>query len=648
LRLINAIRQPLVMSNNDSSDDDDPLICRALEDSKAAFAAEQERRKSWGGSFRNNEAMSGNNDEVLEVLAPSTIVKKEKSTKPESPNPRSLRLSASGVAPHDPVDLAFDASQSDSDREMPLKERLLARRASSVAVTSSMNVEPKAGVWRLNESNRSDVSLLKPPPPASLPNRTTQNSIFGSTSRTAKPQAEVPIAGFDSSSESDDSFHAATAALDLVSNVKKANHSVQSALSSDTSTSSNSEDARRNRKPSARGTKLSASRSATAEITEKKRKESAKERQERLEAKQRERQRNRAAKEHEKLQRQEERKAKLAAAEEEKESRKRRRENAANAGGKHAKDEIAVLMERDLFRNQNGIALVHALQKAGFRVLEYPSALGCNAVQFIRKDYSEGGAEIAIEMLLARNQNGYAHLPIVVIVFDVPNDFIRLLERSDHEDDDDYPNLIEWLRGVEAGWRAAWKLAANQRPRIILVLEKVLESIDKRWIEYRKRGHGDTQAPPTAEELHDAVTWMLIEFQVECVHCASSDDVSNDLRKMTRLLAEEPYQRQVTDLDCIRKLKPQCSDMDSPDARSTDCWRRQLQQVPSVSFKVASSLVEFYPTARSLWTAYQNDTLSESEKRLLLADCCGTGRRHAKLSDQIYRILTSLDPDDFF
>jgi hypothetical protein len=93
-----------------------------------------------------------------------------------------------------------------------------------------------------------------------------------------------------------------------------------------------------------------------------------------------------------------------------KKSISRRRWNAANAGRKHAKDEFAVLIERDLFRNKNGITLVDNLQKAGFRLLEYSSALGCNAVQFIRNDYSE---ENAMNMLLTRNQDGFVHLHIV-------------------------------------------------------------------------------------------------------------------------------------------------------------------------------------------------------------------------------------------
>ena len=153
--------------------------------------------------------------------------------------------------------------------------------------------------------------------------------------------------------------------------------------------------------------------------------------------------------------------------------------------------------------------------------------------------------------------------------------------------------------------------------------------------------------PPTANELHDAITWLLIQFQVECVHCGSYESVANDIIKLTRLLAEQPYQKQVTEIQCVRKIKPECSDMDNDYDRAKDCWIRQLQQIPRVSVPVAHNLAYHYPTAMTLWETYHNPNIPEHTKRTLLADCLSsTNTKQTKLSDWIYRVLTSNNPNE--
>jgi hypothetical protein len=222
------------------------------------------------------------------------------------------------------------------------------------------------------------------------------------------------------------------------------------------------------------------------------------------------------------------------------------------------------------------------------------------------------------------------------------------LEREEHEELDDYPQLHNWLLGIQAGWKAAWNAPDGKRPRIILLLHKVLDALDILWIDHRKRNRSkDDRAPPTAEELHDAITWMLIEFQVECIHCQSPEDVSHNLNKMTRLLSEEPYVQQVTELECIKKIKAGCSEFDPPYERSKDCWLRQLQQVPRISMLKARYLTQHYPTSRSLWNVYQDEGLSEDEKRVWLSNLFDEkGTCQAKLSDWVYRVMTSKDPKE--
>lgn len=139
---------------------------------------------------------------------------------------------------------------------------------------------------------------------------------------------------------------------------------------------------------------------------------------------------------------------------------------------------------------------------------------------------------------------------------------------------------------------------------------------------------------------------LVLQFQVECVHCKSAEDVSNNIRKITRLLAEKPYVKQVTELECVKKIKPECSDMDPAYDRAADCWLRQLQQVPRVSRLMAMNLTCNYPTGLSLWKAYQDEKLTEAEKRNLVAGMFSENKSHSKLSSQLYTIMTSQDPNE--
>ena len=383
-------------------------------------------------------------------------------------------------------------------------------------------------------------------------------------------------------------------------------------------------------------------------------------------------------------QRERQRTEKQLADEAEKVAKKRYREECKQTSGKLAKEEIAVLLKKDLFHSYT---VIPDLEKMGYHVQDHPSALQCNAIQWIRKDALQGGAELAVQHLHSTTQSEYQHFPIVTILIDDAEAFVKLLARSpDDEDDDDYPALEDWLMGIEYGWRASWKIPSTTetnvtvsqqptRPRLILLLVKITEALDKMWIQYRKAlsandhpvtNHRSTSnttnttrvtttmaqqhPPPTAEELHDAITWILIQFQIECVHCKSNEDVSVQLCKVTRLLAESPYRKPVTEFSCIKKIKPTHNLDENDEAnnleRAKDCWMRQLQQIPNLSQPRALHFIQYYPTPFSLWLAYQNPSLTVPQKRSLVAHCFHENRLHMKLSEQLYSVMTSQNPHE--
>ena len=74
---------------------------------------------------------------------------------------------------------------------------------------------------------------------------------------------------------------------------------------------------------------------------------------------------------------------------------------------------------------------------------------------------------------------------------------------------------------------------------------------------------------------------------------------------------------------------------------------RQLQQIPHLSQPRARHLVQYhYPTPMSLWMAYQRPDLSVDQKRALVAHCFHETQSHLKLSEKLYSLMTSRDPNE--
>lgn len=315
----------------------------------------------------------------------------------------------------------------------------------------------------------------------------------------------------------------------------------------------------------------------------------------------------------------------------EQESKRRRILVAQQTSGKFAQQEICVLMEPTLLQCLETTDTL--METYAVHPYSLPGCTQKGTIRWIRKDYTSGGAQDAIEALQAGNTGGYQLLDRVVILFHEPNDFIRMLQRSDV--DDDYPLLEAWLDSI------------HHKPtgKLVLLLHQVNEEVHKQWNAHRRTKRNPP--PPTDAELQDAIVWLLIQFQVECISCSTQDNLLLNLKKMTRALSEEPYQQQVTELECIKKLKAECSDSSDAFSKANDTWIRQLQQVPRVSEGMARNVAQYFPTAKSLWDAYQDANRSEAEKRLLLAPLFSEGRQQTKLSDTVYRLLTSSNPNEF-
>lgn len=364
----------------------------------------------------------------------------------------------------------------------------------------------------------------------------------------------------------------------------------------------------------------------------------------------------------------------------EKKMKKRQTEEHNQSNGKYSHEEIAVLLDTELYRN-DPYRLVETLSK-NFVVHRFPSQLQTSnmptlvkAIQFIRKEKLKGGAENAVVCLESDCAKGnlnaqggdraYDHIDYLAVLFE-PDDFIPLLQRDACQEEDDYPALELWLNTIRSQWQRIWCSSnSGKEPNIIFLLYDLPGALDKKWLEYRRNNSNarrNEASLPTVKELQDAALWLLVRFQVECIMCPNIEFLQSSVHKMARGLSDRPYVRQVTELECIKKIKQGCTDTDDPLEKAKDVWLRMLQQLPGLSEARAQHIVEHFPTCQSLWQAYQWEHYDWQEGHYEASECLGTAegacaslledkfsndnRRHAKLSEIVYRVLTSDNPNE--
>lgn len=318
--------------------------------------------------------------------------------------------------------------------------------------------------------------------------------------------------------------------------------------------------------------------------------------------------------------------------------------------GKFCSQEIGVYMEENLASNEDfGDIMVNELRDAGYSVKiapkpKNPKHMVDGCIQWVRRDHLMGGSESALQRIDTDNGTSLEWMNIVVFVFYDSTEFLSLLEQEENDIVNDcYPKLQSWLRRVRS---SISKQKYEQKPRIILVLHQILLKLALMWKKGGKRR--PSFSPTNEEELQDAMTWLLMEEQIECEVTTNYTETIEFIISLTRALSELPYYETPTELHCVKKLKTKLVSNQNPTSldKAKDCWKRQLQQIPGISEAKATYLASFYPTARSLMDKYEDTLLTEEEKRVLLSGCIQEGRMNGKLSDCLYRFMTGTNENE--
>mmetsp|Transcript_4858 Transcript_4858/g.9775 ORF Transcript_4858/g.9775 Transcript_4858/m.9775 type:complete len:415 (+) Transcript_4858:239-1483(+) len=294
------------------------------------------------------------------------------------------------------------------------------------------------------------------------------------------------------------------------------------------------------------------------------------------------------------------------------------------ANGHFKEKEICVVIENKFCDSGMGQTITSSLQAANTMYSPDPSSKIEGSMRWFRRPHSLGGAS----SVLTEEEN--VDSGFVAVVFEDPKRFLKLLKRTDLTKDD-YPRLREWVVQVRENF--------SDVKRLFIVVVDVMGEIDTVWNNSPQRRNSGL--PPSVDDLEEAIIWMLMEEQIECVPARSQAEACEYLMDMTKSLTKQPYEVEPSELQCMNKAKKD----DKNDAKSY--FRRMLVQLPQVTAIKVDKLMEQYPTLTHLVNAYAECEDDESRAGLL-QDKFGGGQVEGVLSERIWKFICSRNGDDMW
>lgn len=127
---------------------------------------------------------------------------------------------------------------------------------------------------------------------------------------------------------------------------------------------------------------------------------------------------------------------------------------------------------------------------------------------------------------------------------------------------------------------------------------------------------------------------------VECLETDSVKQTGEMIGRMFRVVVEGPYKSEPTPYNATTKKISHSSVLN----QDTKLWASQLVNIPGVSEHKANAIVSAYPNMRSLLSVYDDHYISTKQKKHLLASL--GDKQQKKLSERVYRVYNSLDPNE--
>lgn len=127
---------------------------------------------------------------------------------------------------------------------------------------------------------------------------------------------------------------------------------------------------------------------------------------------------------------------------------------------------------------------------------------------------------------------------------------------------------------------------------------------------------------------------------VDCIETDTYRETADYIERVINTLNTGPYRTPPTIFHLqSRKLAP-----NHGFSAESKLWASQLINIPGISETKAKSIIDVFPVLSSLMDAYQDPDTAISNKIQLLSSL--GERNEKKISRKIFRLYTSLDPDE--
>lgn len=314
--------------------------------------------------------------------------------------------------------------------------------------------------------------------------------------------------------------------------------------------------------------------------------------------------------------------------------------------GFYRKEELSLVLSDDLYNSSLGAAILSHLMftsdnDKSYGCISAPSCVS-GLCRWTYRNYLDGGNATI-------GESGCIVIPFAVIIFP-PQEFLRLVD--DSPDGVEFPSLNLAIQELRA------KLTRDQCPansKLVLLLI----DIDKACKQYKSnRGKISNDRKLTwTLKIDEAVGFLLYSANVDVVMRNTSSEhkqVAKYFETVTRCLGEQAsQQKSSTGLESLKRIPSKLPDVEQEknkhsidDVNLREIFCCMLQVVPGMSRIKAENLQEYFPYPQLLVDALSNPLLSECERKMILADKIDPKRNNVRLAAQLYKIFTSLNPDE--
>lgn len=330
--------------------------------------------------------------------------------------------------------------------------------------------------------------------------------------------------------------------------------------------------------------------------------------------------------------------------------------------GAFAKRELLVSFSHEMSKS----ALGHALQGAclaeefNFKVdpalSDAPGMIIFSQYSLEPSDETKGGFKLKDDKLEPIIDSKKEPSPVGkgVLLFWDSNDFITRLCTDQHG----YQALEEVVQSA----RHCWSRLVETRPRnpltdgapkIIVIFCGMNDAIlEKQKAKKRENGSEFVNYKRASQNgLSDALAWLLIAYDIDSRLLPQGTDKASDcFKEFVGATLETLHYQEPLPVEILSEFKKQNTGqatewgMDSErDDFILHSWYLMLRCL--IGDIEARRLIKHYPCARLLLDAYDDPNLSVKEKEELVADILRPNTRQLKTSRNLYRMLTSEDPN---